>query len=461
MAQSPLDTLRFDLTGQEQAQVAQLLNSRTEQQVLPASAAQEALWLLAQVEPDTAVYNLSVGLRLKGSLRPEILECSLQAIINRHESLRTTFELRDTGLVQLVSAGTKFELQVIDLTSCSDSNIETEVYSLAVIEAAKVFDLSRGPLFRIAVFKLRPDDHVLISVMHHIVSDGWSTEVFLRELASNYAAFSSEVSYRLEPLPIQYGDYTLWQQESSQNEIFQRQIQYWKQKLAGSPPLLHLPYDRARPTERTSTGRTQTVTLDSGLVEALKVVAQRNGATFFMLMLAAFAVLLYRYSGQTDILIGVPVAGRDQVETEALIGLFVNTLVLRVDLAGNPRFSTLLAQVRNTMLEALANEDVPFGRLVQELQPVRSLSYHPIFQVMFATFKEPVQWRPFGDLAAIPYVVNTATSRFDLSSALIEGTEDHWWIRLEYDTALFDDDRMTRMLGHYNQLLRSLADATS
>lgn len=191
------------------------------------------------------------------------------------------------------------------------------------------------------------------------------------------------------------------------------------------------------------------------------MVAQNNGTTFFMLMLAAFTVLLYRYSGQTDILIGVPVAGRNQIETESLIGLFVNTVVLRIDLSGNPRFSTLLAQVRNTMLEALANQDVPFEKVVQELQPVRSLSYNPVFQVMFATFQETGRSRSFGDLTANPYVVNTATSRFDLSSALIEGADGRWWIKLEYDTALFDHDRISRMLGHYNQLLRSLADAAS
>ena len=402
-----------------------------------------------------------MGLRLQGSLRPEILERSLQAVINRHESLRTTFELRDTGLLQLVSAAVDFQLQVTDLTSCSESKIETEAYSHAATEAARVFDLTRGPLFRIAVYKLGLNDHVLICVMHHIISDAWSTEVFVRELACNYAAFSEDVEYRPEPLHLQYGDYTVWQQDSSQNESFQRQLEYWKQKLAGSPPLLQLPYDHARPTERVSRGRTQTVALDSALVRALKVVAQRNGATFFMLMLAAFAVLLYRYSGQTDILIGVPVAGRNQVETESLIGLFVNTVVLRVDLSGNPRFSTLLAQVRNTMLEMLANQDVPFERLVQELHPVRSLSYNPIFQVMFATFQEPIRSRSFGDLTATPYVVSTATSRFDLSSALIEGADDRWWIKLEYDNALFDDDRMTRMLGHYNMLLGSVAETAS
>jgi hypothetical protein len=419
------------------------------------------MWFLAQLEPDTAAYNISVGLRLKGLLRPEVLERSLRAIVDRHESMRTVFELRSTQLVQLISAQADFQLNVTDLNSYCESQIETEAYSRAAAEVARIFDLTRGPLFRIAVFKLQPDDHILICVMHHIISDGWSTEVFVRELACNYAAFSRDMDYRPEPLQVQYGDYTVWQQEWSQSESFQRQLNYWKQKLAGSPPLLELPCDRARPPARISKGWTQTLALDPTLVEHLKALAQNGNATFFMLMVAAFKVLLYRYSGQTDILVGIPVAGRTQIETEPLIGLFVNTVVLRTDLSGNPRFSTLLAQVRDVMLEALANQDVPFERIVQELQPVRSLSYNPLFQVMFATFQEPVRTQSFGDLVATPYVVNTATSRFDLSAALIEGADGRWWIKLEYDTALFDDDRITRMLGHYELLLRHIADTPS
>lgn len=228
LVHSLLDTLRSDSIDEQRAELAALLNGRTQHQVLQASIAQQGLWLLAQVEPDSTAYNISVGLRLKGSLRLEVLERSLHAIINRHESLRTTFELRDNELVQLVSATTDFQLQLVDLSSCSESKIETEVYSRAAAEVALVFDLTRGPLFRIAVFKLRPDDHVLICVMHHIISDGWSTDVFVQELACNYAALSRDINYRPEPLHVQYGDYTVWQQESSHSEAFQRQLQYWE-----------------------------------------------------------------------------------------------------------------------------------------------------------------------------------------------------------------------------------------
>ncbi|MDQ2948878.1 MAG: condensation domain-containing protein, partial [Acidobacteriota bacterium] len=310
---------------------------------------------------------------------------------------------------------------------------------------------------RAALLKLRPDDHILICTMHHIISDAWSAGVFVRELAGNYEAFSRRIDYRPEPLQFQYGDSTIWQREYSHSDIFQRQLEYWKKKLVGSPPVLKLPYDHPRPPGRTSEGWSQTIRLDPALAGRLKVIAQDNGATFFILMLTAFNVLLYRYTAEPDILIGVPVAGRNHVETESLIGLFVNTLVLRTDLSGNPRFSTLLAQVRDTMLEALANQAVPLEKIVQELQPVRSLSYNPVFQVMFATFKGAVRSRSFGDLKASPYVINTATSRLDLSAALIEGTDGHWWIQLEYSTALFDHDRILRLLGHYEQLLCSIA----
>jgi hypothetical protein len=433
-----------------------LLNTSEAHDVISASVAQEGMWLLAQIEPETAAYNLPVGLRLRGALRREVLEGSLDALIKRHESLRTVFELRDTQLMQVVSSATDFKLHTVDLSSLSGSQVETEAYSHVAAEATKVFDLARGPLFRAALIKVRADDHILICVMHHIISDGWSTDLFVRELTCNYAALSRDMNYRPEPLPIQYGDYALFQREWLHSEAFDEQLAYWRQKLKGSPPLLELPCDRARPAQRRSHGCTQSFALDPPLVQQLKVVAQAKGATFFMLALAAFNVLLYRYCGQTDILIGVPAAGRNQIETESLIGLFVNTVVLRTDLSGNPKFSTLLAQVQDVLLQALANQDVPFERIVEELQPVRSLSYNPLFQVMFATFQESVRSRCFGDLIATPYIVNTATSRFDLSAALIEGAHNSSWIKIEYDTALFDYDRISRMLGHYDQLLRSI-----
>jgi hypothetical protein len=446
-----------DVFARKRALIAELLNA----EVSPASPAQQALWIVSRLEPDSSAYNIPIGLRLKGLLRPDVLERSLAAILQRQESLRTTFELRGGLLVQRLSPTVSIRLHVDDLSSCSDTQIESEAYAYAAADAAKTFDLNRGPLLRATLLKLRPHDHILICTMHHIIGDAWSAGVFVRELADNYEAFSGDMDYQPEPLRFQYGDAAVWQLEYTHTSKFQRQLEYWKRRLLDAPPMLELPHDRARPAGRTSSGWSQTICLDPVLAGRLHLIAQTNGSTFFILMLAAFNVLLYRYTGQTDILIGVPVAGRNQVETESLIGLFVNTLALRTDLSGNPRFSTLLAQVRDNMLAALANQDVPFERLVEELQPVRSLAYNPVFQVMFATYKGAVQSGSFGDLEASPYVVNIATSRLDLSVAVIEGRDGHWWIQFEYSTVLFDLDTIARMLGHYEQLLRNIAGIAS
>jgi hypothetical protein len=428
-------------------------------EVLPASSAQQGIWIACQFEPDSAAYNIAIGLRLKGQLRSDVLKRSLEALVVRHESLRTTFELRRALLVQCVSRATNFGWSVKDLSSCTETEIEVEAYANAEAEVAKPLDLKRGPLLRALLLKLRPGHHVLICTVHHIISDAWSAGVFVQELISHYEAFSSSVTYRPEALQLQYGDCAIWQREYLGSDVFQRQLAYWKKKLAGTPPVLELPYDHRRPAGRTSGGARQTMLLDPELVGRLKIAAQHNGTTFFTVMLAAFNVLLYRYSGQTDILIGVPAACRSHVETEPLIGLFVNTLVLRTDLSGNPEFSTLLAQVSDSMLEALANQDVPIDRLTEELQPVRNLSYNPLFQVTFGAFKGAVQTKRFADLEAHPYVVNTTISAVDLSLALIEGSDEQYWIQLDYSASLFNHDRISRLLGHYEQILISAVRA--
>jgi len=260
-------------------------------------------------------------------------------------------------------------------------------------------------------------------------------------------------------LPIQYGDYASWQRQFLTDEVMRHQLRYWKSKLTGAPPVLNLRSDPVRPAEWSAEGGNRTVRLPEGVLRNLKTVSYEHDATLFMLLLAAFKVLLYRYSSQPDILVGIPFAGRNQLETEALIGCFVNTLVIRTDLSGNPRFSTLLAQVRNTTLEAFANTDVPFEKVVQELNPVRSLSYNPIFQIFFVMTKAAVQSHKFADLTATPYIVNAITSPFDLSLSVIEGIDDQWWIQLEYNTHLFEHHRVTSMLDDYERLLLTLAES--
>jgi hypothetical protein len=437
-----------------------LLAKLRETQVVPASLGQQGLWVEAHLEPEGTAYNIPVGLRLRGPLRCDVLERGLQAIVERHDSLRTTFELRGPVLLQNVSNASRFHLQIEDLSSCSETQIEMEANARAAATAAARLDLSRGPLFRAALLNLRPNDHILICTMHHIISDAWSTGIFIRELASNYEALSRDIEYRPEAMPFQFGDFAIWQRQYSRTSMFQQQLDYWNKKLEGASPLLNLTSDRPRPVERTTKGGRRSICLDLALAGRLETIAKNNGVTFFILMLAAFKVLLYRYTGQTDILLGVPVAGRNHVETEPLIGFFANTLVLRTDLSGNPKFSTVLEQVRDTMFQALANQDVPVEKLVQELRPVRSFSYNPLFQVMFTTFKGATPPRSFGPLTAILYDVNTATTRLDLIASLIEGADGHWWIQADYSSALFDDDRIVRLLGHYQQLLYSIASST-
>lgn len=439
--------------------VAELLAAKPgQEEVLPVSIAQQRLWFLAQLEPNTAAYNIWFGLRLRGDLNRDVLEHSLQAIVDRHEPLRTTFDVRESEPVQIVAASASFQLAFTDLSKFVPIQIEPEGYKLAVAETRKPFDLKRGPLFRAVLIRLGSSDHVLICVMHHIISDGWSTGVLVQELIRNYSEFSKRADFHPDPLTVQYGDYAAWQRQVLTPEVLQRQLTYWKSKLSGLPPVLNLPSDRERPLTWSPEGHSQTVALAPPVFDKLKGVAQSHDASFFMLMLAVFKLLLFRYSRQTDIVVGVPIARRDQIETESLIGCFVNTLALRTDLSGDPRFSTMLAQVRHSTLEAFANADVPFEQVVQELKPVRNPGYNPIFQVFFATTKAAVQFHTFAELTATPYVVNATSSAFDLSMSLIEGSDHQWWITVEYNTSLFEHERIALMISHYQRLLRDVAE---
>jgi amino acid adenylation domain-containing protein len=280
--------------------------------------------------------------------------------------------------------------------------------------------------------------------------------VFVRELRALYESFAAGQPSPLPDLPIQYGDYAEWQRGSLSGELPTDQIDYWRQRLSGAPPFLDLPTDRPRPPQQTFEGATQTVPIPKELLQELRVVASCHQATLFMMTLAAFNVLVHRYTRSEDIVVGAPIAGRSRVELEDLIGFFVNTVVLRTDLSHNPQFCDLLAQVREAVLGALAHAEIPFERLVEELRPPRNLSYNPIFQVMFSAVKAPVQSQEFGALRAAPYVVSSGGSSFDLSVNVVEGAEEHWWVQVDYNTALFDYERISRMLGHYVNLLRAL-----
>jgi thioesterase domain-containing protein len=422
--------------------------------VYSASLAQQRLWFLHQLQGRSTAYNVHLGLWLRGPLNLAALQSAFREMVNRHDSLRTSFRLDGGSLQQVVAENYSPEIPLTDLTSVADPT--AEAYQLARREVEEPFDLSSAPLFRVRLFRATALDHVFLCTMHHIITDAWSLQVFAKELARLYSAFSQGQAPSLPPLPIRYGDFAEWQLEWFHTDRVQQQLAYWKNKLEGAPALLEMPTDIPRPQEQTFEGAIEFVPISSDIIEGIKNVATRCQATPFMVQLAAFKVLLYRYAKQDDVLVGIPVTGRNRVETEGLIGFFVNTLVLRDDLSGNPRFTDLVTQVRETLMGAFSNVDVPFEKVVEVLQPERNLSFNPLFQVMFATLKSAVRSHQFGDLTAFPYVVSPETSIFDLSFTVIEDIDQKWWAQIEYNTNLFKQERISRMLSDYTSVLEGV-----
>ncbi|HZQ95824.1 MAG TPA: amino acid adenylation domain-containing protein [Candidatus Sulfotelmatobacter sp.] len=419
-----------------------------------ASLAQRRLWFLNQLQGPTAAYNVPVGLWLYGPLDVPALRTSLAQIVDRHESLRTTFVLQNGELLQLVTPAIPVDLPITDFAHLAEPYPAAYDFARKQVEAP--FDLSAGPLFRADLLRFSAEEHVLLCTMHHAITDAWSMKVFTNELAALYEAHASGRPADLPEIPIQYGDYAEWQIDTLGTEEAQQHLAYWQSKLKDSPPLLELPQDRPRPAEPTLRGATRSFPMAPEVVAGVASLAARFRATPFMLLLAAFKVLLYRYSGEPDVLVGIPVAGRNQVETESLIGFFVDTVVLRDNLAGNPRFVDLLAQVRETLLGALAHAEVPFEKVVEVLQPERNLSYNPIFQVMFSSIQSPVRSRDFGNLSVFPYVVDATTSMFDLNFTLVEWIGGKSWLQIDYNTDLFDASTIERMQEHFGNLLRGI-----
>ncbi|EAU61767.1 linear gramicidin synthetase subunit B, partial [Stigmatella aurantiaca DW4/3-1] len=348
---------------------------------LPTSFAQYRLWFLDQLQTGGYSYNVPVGMRLLGPLDREALERSLQEIIRRHEVLRTTFVSSGGRTVQVISPEVRLALAVENLEGLAPSEREGEAQRRAREEAQRPFELSHGPLLRATVLRLAKEEHVLLLVMHHIVTDGWSINVLLRELSQLYPVFVAGGVPALPALAIQYADFAVWQRRWLQGEVLEAQRSYWKKTLAGAPQALELPADRPRPQVQTSQGAQLSVQLPLALSQEIRALSHREGATLFMTLLAAFQALLARYSGQTDIVVGSPIAGRNRQEVEGLVGLFVNTLALRADVQGSLSFQALLAQVREACLGAYAHQDLPFEQVVEALQLDRDLSRTPLFQV--------------------------------------------------------------------------------
>ncbi|HEY9810223.1 MAG TPA: amino acid adenylation domain-containing protein [Halomicronema sp.] len=423
--------------------------------VFPASFAQQRLWFIDKFEPGNPFYNLPAALLLKGRLNVPVLEQSFKEIIRRHEILRTTFAMAEGQPVQVVRQNFNFRLQILDLQQLPENQREAEVKKLATQEAKKPFDLTKGELLRATVLHLNSQEYVLLLTLHHIIFDGWSIGVFLKELAALYEAFSSGKKSPLPQLAIQYADFAIWQREWLSGERLETQLNYWKKQLSGAPPLLELPADRHRPPVQTYRGAKQSFLMPKTLTKALKNISRQENVTLFMTLLAAFKTLLYRYTGQSDICVGSPIANRNRPEIQGLIGFFVNTLVLRTNLSESLSFKQLLARIREITLAAYNYQDLPFEKLVEELQPERNLSYNPLFQVAFVLQDAPVAAESLPGLNISLLDVENQTSKVDLTLHLEENGEEingHF----EYSTDLFDAATINRMAGHFLTLLEGL-----
>lgn len=417
------------------------------------SFAQQRLWFLNQLEPESAFYNMPVGIRLKGALDVQALEESFGKLAERQESLRTSFPLLNGSPSQSISPPAPVSLLLIDLGALPEARREAEMKALAVAEANSPFDLERGPLFRASLLRLGDEDHVLLVTLHHIISDGWSLGVLVSELGMLYADISAGKEPSLPELPVQYSDFASWQREWLQGEALERMLTYWKGLLKDAPPSLDLPTDRPRPAVQTYNGAVHGLTLPPALGGELNELSRQENVTLFMTLLTAFQLLLSRTTGQHDIVVGTPVAGRNRLETESLIGCFINTLVLRADLSGDPTFGELLKKVRDVTLEAYVHQDVPFEKLVEELQPTRDLSRHPLFQVMFILQNAPLPTLQLEGLRLVPLDIENETSKFDLTLSVFEGGDGSLRVNVEYNRDLFDGETIDRMLEHFKILL--------
>ncbi|HEY4576050.1 MAG TPA: condensation domain-containing protein, partial [Thermoanaerobaculia bacterium] len=428
---------------------------------LPLSFAQQRLWFLDQLQPGSPVYNMPVGLRLSGRLEIAALRASLSEVVRRHESLRTVFSQVDGEPVQRIQAPAEVSLPVIDLGGLGEGLAESELARLAGEYARRPFDLAAGPLLRCALVRLGETEHAALLNQHHIVSDGWSTGVLVHEIVTLYSAFVTGQPSPLPELAVQYADFAVWQRGWLAGEVLERQVSYWRQRLAGVPALLELPTDRPRPAFRSQRGARLAFHLSSDTWRDLKALGRREGVTEFMTLLALFQALLGRLAGQEELTVGTVVANRGRSELEPLIGFFANTLVMRGDLSGRPSARDLLLRARESALEVYAHQDLPFEQLVEALQPVRATSYTPLFQVMLVLQNAPAKALSLPGLQAVRLGASqTGGARFDLTLDLGEAPPGLAG-SLEYATDLFDRTTISRLAGHFATLLSAAVAAPS
>ena len=440
----------------ESVSLAEILPQSRESNAFPLSFAQQRLWFFEQLNPDNFTYHIPAAVRLTGTLDATSLDRSLNELVKRHEVLRTAFKIINGQPVQAIASNLELKLAEIDLRSLPETERDREVEQLIAAETQQAFDLSQAPLLRAKLLHLTDSNWLLLLSTHHIIFDGWSMGIFIQELATLYQAFCTSKPSPLSEQSVQYADFASWQRQWLQGEVLETQLAYWKKQLGGNLPVLNLPTDRPRSAVQTFQGAVHKFTIPKAITEEIAQLSQREGVTLFMTLLAAFKTLLYRYTGQEDILVGSPIANRNRREIEELIGLFANTLVFRTDLSSNPTFKGLLGRVREVALGAYNHQDLPFEKLVEILQPERDLSHNPLFQVLFSlrNVRTPQIKLPGVTLSSLE--IERKTARFDLALDLEEGLEGINGT-LEYSQDLFDASTARRIAGHFLTLLESIA----
>jgi amino acid adenylation domain-containing protein len=421
----------------------------------PLSFNQGILWIMDQLQPGETAYNVPRASRVKGDLRLDVLQKTVDALVVRHEVIRTTYREVAGTPSQVVNPPSSVPVRFTDLTALAPDVREVEGDHLLVAASRYAFDLANDLMLRVDVIKMGPQDHILLLLTHHICSDGWSKAVLFREFSDLYDAFARGEPNPLPPLAIQYADFANWQRTGAAGDLLNKQVAYWKNRLAGAPSLLELPLDHPRPPVRTFAGSHQTLQLPRPLADALRALAQREGATPFMVGMAVFQVLMHRYTQQDDISVGTPIAGRYRKELQGMLGFFTNTLVIRTDFSGNPTFRQLLGRVREAALGAYDHQELPFEKLVLELNPERSLSHTPLFQVMFVLQNLPPAERTPAGLTMTQVKSERGNSKFDLMLSMIEHA-DGMTGSIEYATDLFDPATITRMCGHFRTLVEAI-----
>jgi hypothetical protein len=442
----------------QEGQTQQLppLVSLSRDQELPLSFAQQRLWFVQELDRNSAAYNLPMAARLEGYLNIVALRQALNEIVRRHEVLRTSFITANGHPAQVIEPSLQLLLPLVDLCELDIGARESFINSLTIQEAQRPFDLSTSPLLRVTLLRVSAKDHIALLTMHHIIGDGWSNGILIREIAALYKAYSAGFHSPLPDLVIQYADFAHWQRQWLQGELLESHLSYWKQQLKNSPTSLDLPFDKPRPVDTAPRGGHQSFALSVDLSEHLKALARQEGVTLFMLLLAAFKTLLYRYSGQSDIILGTNVANRNSSKTEDLIGFFVNMLVLRTDLSNDPSFRELLKRMRKVTLGAYAHQDLPFDRLVQELRPERSLGQTPLFQAVFSLQNATQGKLEFSDLTLTELDIDMSMAKYDLVLNMWE-SEHSLRGSLQYNTDLFLPATISKLLNHFENLLESIA----